>query len=237
MCPAADRLLAALGFGPDRVVRLSFHVDYFNDPWKDPFSEAAYSQREMAYNGALNRNDLYFTPMMMIDGRHPMLGSDQPKAQAALKKALSEPPGVLLVLELNKDSNNPGRKTLKVQARAVAAEAEGRDLMVAAVLFENPTATAVPAGENAGKMLVEHYTVRKFSYQKVQLERSRPTDLSFPLELPPDARPDRLGVAVFVQDWLKGNVHQADAMAWSGGPESASGSARSARRGRGSGAR
>jgi hypothetical protein len=239
MCPAADRLLAGLGYGPDRVVRLSFHVDYFNDPWKDPFSEAAHSQREMAYNGALNRNDLYFTPMMMIDGRHPMLGSDQPKAQAALKSVLRQQPGVLLALDLagTGSDGSPSKKTLKVKATAVAAEAESRDLLVGAAVFENPTTTRVPAGENAGKTLVEHYTVRKFVYQKVQLERSRSADLSFPLELPRDARPDHCGVAVFVQDWVKGNVHQADVVAWSSGPESAVMPARAARRGRGGGAR
>jgi hypothetical protein len=239
MCPAADRLLAGLGYGPDRVVRLSFHVDYFNDPWKDPFSEAAHSQREMAYNGALNRNDLYFTPMMMIDGRHPMLGSDQPKAQAALKSVLKDQPGVLLALELVQGNDDPRKKTLKVKATALAAAAEGRDLLVGAAIFENPTTTTVPAGENAGKTLVEHYTVRKFVYQKVQLDRSRPADLSFPLELPPDARPDRCGIAVFVQDWLKGNVHQADAVAWAIGPASALGPGRAGavRRGRGGRAR
>jgi hypothetical protein len=237
MCPAADRLLAGLGYGPDRVVRLSFHVDYFNDPWKDPFSEAAYSQREMAYNGALNRNDLYFTPMMMIDGRHPMLGSDQPKAQAALMNVLRDQPGVLLSLDLARTDGSPSKRTLKLKATAVAVEAEGRDLLVGAAVFENPTTTRVPAGENAGKTLIEHYTVRKFDYQKVQLDRSRPADLSFPLELPPDARPERCGVAAFVQDWLKGKVHQADAVAWSSGPESASAPARAARRGRGGAAR
>jgi hypothetical protein len=234
MCPAADRLLAGLGYGADRVVRLSFHVDYFNDPWKDPFSEAAHSQREMAYNGALKRNDLYFTPMMMIDGRHPMLGSDQPKAQAALKSVLKDQPGVLLALDLAGTEGSSGKKTLKVKATAVAAEAENRDLLVGAAVFENPTTTMVPAGENAGKTLVEHFTVRKFVYQKVQLERSRPADLSFPLELPPGAQPDRCGVAVFAQDWLKGNVHQAEAVAWSSGPASAP--VRPARRG-GGGAR
>ena len=36
-------------------------------------------------------------------------------------------------------------------------------------------------------------------------------ELSFPLELPAGADPGRCTVAVFVQDWLKGNVHQADA--------------------------
>ena len=222
MCPAADQLLArlgALGYGPDRIVRLSFHVDYFNDPWKDPYSEAAHSQREMAYNTALKRKDLYFTPMMMIDGRHPMLGSDQPKAQAALKEVLNERPGVLLEIDLVEGADNPSRKALKVNVTAVSAETVDRDLLVGAAIFENPTTTAIPSGENAGKTLVEHNTVRKFVHQKIQLDRSRPSDLSFPLELPADAQAGRCGVAVFVQDWIKGNVHQADAIPWSSGSD------------------
>jgi hypothetical protein len=228
MCPAADQLLArlgTLGFGADRIVRLSFHVDYFNDPWKDPFSDPAYSQREGAYNGALNRKDLYFTPMMMIDGRYPMLGSDQPRAQAALKDVLKEPPGVLLSIDLVKVATDPNKRTLKVTVAAEAAEAAGRDLLVGVAIVENPTTTTVPAGENAGKTLVEHDTVRKFVYQKVQLDRARPADLSFPLELPADAQAARCGVAVFVQDWLKGNVHQADAVSWAGGSDQGPGAA------------
>jgi len=226
MCPAADQLLArlgALGYGPDRIIALSFHVDYFNDPWKDPFSDVAYSQRELAFNTALNRKDLYFTPMMMIDGRHPMLGSDQAKAQAALKDVLKEKPGVLLAIDLVKGSEETNRKTLKVTVTGVAAELAGRDLLVGAAIFENPTTTTVPSGENAGKTLVEHGTVRKFVYQKVQLDPSRPSDLSFPLELPADAKAERCGVAVFVQDWLKGNVHQADAVSWAGSSDLGSG--------------
>jgi hypothetical protein len=76
--------LAALGYGPDRIVPLAFHVDYFNDPWKDRFSDRRFSARQWAYNGALKRKDLYFTPMLMIDGRFPMLGSDRKAARAAL---------------------------------------------------------------------------------------------------------------------------------------------------------
>src|SRR5262249_10305543 len=99
-------------------------------------------------------------------------------------------------------------------------------------LFENSTTTEVPAGENAGKTLVEHFTVRKFVYQKVQLEQSRARDLSFPLELPAGAKPERFGVAVFVQDWLKGNVHQAADLTWVGEKDPASTSPPSTRRGR-----
>jgi hypothetical protein len=217
--------LAALGYGPDKVVPLAFHVDYFNDPWKDPFSEPALSQRELAYNEALGRKDLYFTPMMMIDGRHPMLGTDRPKALAALKEALKEHPGVSLAIDLSGGPESPRRKTLKATLTAAGDGATGRALLVGAAIVENPTVTDVPAGENAGKTLVEPFTVRTFVYQKVTLDPARPSELTFPLELPANAEARRSGVALFVQDWLKGNVYQADAVAWTSGPEEAAGAA------------
>jgi hypothetical protein len=36
--PASDVMgqLAALGYGPDGIVPINFHVDYFNEPWADP---------------------------------------------------------------------------------------------------------------------------------------------------------------------------------------------------------
>ena len=76
-----------MGYGPDRIVAINFHVDYFNEPWADPSPEKAYSQRQLAYNEVQKRNDLYFTPLLMVDGRYPMLGSDKTKVVTSL------PPG------------------------------------------------------------------------------------------------------------------------------------------------
>ena len=226
MCPAADQLLArlgALGYGPDRIITLSFHVDYFNDPWKDPFSDAAHSRRELAYNTALNRKDLYFTPMMMIDGRHPMLGSDQAKAQAALKDVLKEKPGVLLAIELVKGPDEPNRKTLKVTVTGAAAGVAGRDLLVGAAIFENPTTTTVPRARTRARRSSNTARSASSSTRKCSSTLRTRVDLGFPLELPADAKVARCGVAVFVQDWLKGNVHQADAVSWVGSSDPGSG--------------
>ena len=53
-CPPASDLvgrLGGLGYGPDKVVVLNFHVDYFNTPWADPYSDAAYSPAaQLSYN-------------------------------------------------------------------------------------------------------------------------------------------------------------------------------------------
>src|ERR1700677_2653645 len=50
MCPTAERMLGALAERDRRIVPIAFHIDYFNDPWKDVFSDPLYSQRQMTYN-------------------------------------------------------------------------------------------------------------------------------------------------------------------------------------------
>src|SRR5262249_14337057 len=133
MCPKAEQLLgrlAEMGYGTDRIVPLAFHVDYFNTPWKDPFSDAAYSARERAYNTVLHREDLYFTPMLMIDGREPMLGSDQPKAESALRKISTEKPSASIELKLEGETGSPGKKTLSVDVLPLVPAAADRDTLI-----------------------------------------------------------------------------------------------------------
>jgi hypothetical protein len=90
-CPPASDLLGKLfelGDGADRIVPLNFHVDYFNQPWPDPYSGASYTRRQRDYNSVQHRDDLQFTPLLMVDGRQPLLGSDRAKAVAAIQQAL-----------------------------------------------------------------------------------------------------------------------------------------------------
>jgi hypothetical protein len=221
-CPPAAKLLgqlAELGYGPDRIVPVAFHVDYFNDPWKDPFSDQVYSRRQWSYNIVQKRKDLYFTPMMMVDGREPMLGSDRPKALPAIERALSEPPGVRLKLAV--DGADRSRK-LSVRVTANSKGVVGRDLLVGVAVVEDPVTTKVPSGENAGKTLVEHHAVRAFSYQTTRLDRAGSKNLAFPLKSGTDWVAGHCRVAVFVQDQDNGVVYQADSLPWTTFPSTAS---------------
>src|SRR6516164_8274731 len=103
MCPAAEKVLGALAEKDRRVVPIAPHVDYFNDPWKDVFSDPLYSQRQSAYNklytGPKNAEyGLYYTPMMMIDGQQSVNGRD--RAAAAIRQALARKPAVRLDVAL-----------------------------------------------------------------------------------------------------------------------------------------
>ncbi len=213
-CPPASDLLgklAKLGYGPDRIVPINFHVDYFNNPWVDPFSEAEYSRRQLSYNDVLKRDDLYFTPLMMVDGRYPLLGSDRSKALAALERAKKEEPGVKLEITLNGADR---RKTLSVKIAARSDTVVGRELLIGMALTENPVSTKVPSGENAGKTLVEHHVARKFDHKTIKLKQKDSQSLSFPLELTEGWEPERFRVTVFAQDRLNGKIYQADSIAW-----------------------
>jgi hypothetical protein len=216
-CPAAEQLLgqfASLGDGPGRVVPIAFHVDYFNDPWTDRFSDRQFSAREWAYNAALKRKDLYFTPMMMIDGRFPMLGSDRTKARQALERVLAEPPSASIVLALEPTAGKPLEKRLKVTVAATSPELDGRALLVGVATFESPVTTKVASGENAGKTLVEHFAVRRFTAEPVTLGRAERKTLSVPIAFPADGDPGHGGLAVFLQDEATGRVYQAETIGW-----------------------
>ena len=213
-CPPASDLmaeLAGLGFGPDRIVPLNFHVDYFNDPWADPFADAAFSRRHRSYNDVLKRDDLSFTPLMMVDGHFPLLGSDRVKAVAALGLAGKEPPGVALGLTLTGEG---ARKSLSVKVTPRTPAATGRDLLVAVAVTEDPVTTRVPLGENAGRTLVEHHVVRRFEHKIVRTEATGTQALTFPLELPGGSNPERFQVTCFAQDRWTGKVYQAESAPW-----------------------
>lgn len=213
-CPSASDLLgrlAALGYGPDRIVPVGFHVDYFNDPWPDPYGDPSYSRRQLEYNEVQHRDDLYFTPLMMVDGKYPLLGSDRRRALAAIDRALKEAPGVSLAVKWK--GSGPS-KTLEIAIADPTPDLIDKDLVVGVALTEGPTSTRVPAGENAGKTLVEHNVVRSFLQDGVKVGESGPASLSVPLSLKRGQRAERTSVAVFVQDRTTGAIYQAESIPW-----------------------
>src|SRR3954469_21437092 len=71
-CPPADRWLSSLlgrGFGPERVVPLALHVDYWDYiGWKDPYAKRQFSARQHKL-AKLGRATFVYTPQILLQGR------------------------------------------------------------------------------------------------------------------------------------------------------------------------
>ena len=218
MCPAAEQLLGALAERDRRIVPIAFHVDYFNDPWKDVFSEPLYSQRQMAYNQLYTKPKnpeygLYYTPMMMIDGEQSVNGRDAASAQAAIRQALGKKPAVAIEANLAlKSDGRSGTATIRVTSRS--PRAEKTPLLLCAVLREDGVVTHVPSGENAGKSLVARFPARQTKYEFIELDGKTPATQRFAFAVEPASNQKNLRLAVFVQDKRTGVVHQAADVPW-----------------------
>ena len=225
MCPAAEQLLGALAERDRRIVPIAFHVDYFNDPWKDVFSDPLYSKRQMVYNQLYTGPKhpdygLYYTPMMMIDGEQSVNGRDAASAQAAIRQALGKKPAVAIDANLALTSDGrSGTATIRVTSRL--PRAEKTPLLVCAVLREDSVVTDIPSGENAGKSLVARFPARLTKYEFVELDGKAPATKRFPFAIQPTWDRRNLRLAVFVQDKRTGAVHQATDLPWRSTPTAA----------------
>lgn len=227
MCPAAEKILGALAKKDRRIVPIAFHVDYFNDPWKDVFSDPLYSRRQMTYNelyqGPKNPDyGLYYTPMLMIDGVETVNGRDPASAQAAIRRALSRKPAVGLEVALDlKADGRSGTATIKVTSKSILVEKA--PLLVCAVLREDGVVTDIPSGENKGKSLVARFPARRTKYEFVTLDGKSPVTQRFSFEVEPTWKPKNLRLAAFVQDKRTGVVYQSADLPWSPNPSDTKG--------------
>ena len=218
MCPTAEKMLGALAERESRIVPIAFHVDYFNEPWKDIFSDPLYSQRQMAYNQLYTKPKseeygLYYTPMLMIDGRQSVNGRDPASAEAAIRQALARKPGVGLDVAIDVASDGrSGKATVKVTGRSAGALKS--PLLVCAVLREDGVVTDIKSGENGGKSLVARFPARQTKYEFIELDGKSSTTKEFTFTIEPTWKRENLRLAAFVQDKRTGGIHQAMDLPW-----------------------
>ena len=218
MCPTAEAILGALAEKDRRIVPIAFHVDYFNDPWKDIFSDPLYSRRQSVYNQLYSKPKnpeygLYYTPMLMIDGVETANGREPAAAREVIRQAASRRPGVELKVALDLKSDGDSG-TADVEVISLMARAEKTPLLVCAVLREDGVVTDIPAGENVGKSLEARFPARLTKYEFIEMDGKTPTVQSFTFNIDPSWNKTKLGLAVFVQDKKTGEVHQSADIPW-----------------------
>jgi len=143
-CPPADALLGQLAKRPD-VIALAWHVDYWNYlGWKDPYADKRWTERQRDYARHL-RGEVY-TPAMVVNGGTMLVGSDGYGVTQAMAGA------------------SPLPVSLGLRRSAAGLEAHFGPVPAGAtaqlVVYDPENATAVRAGENAGRQLKEYRIVR-----------------------------------------------------------------------------
>ena len=196
-CPPADRLMSELARAGAEldvdVVPLAFHVDYWNYiGWTDPFSSAAWTDRQRDHARALDLDTIY-TPQAVVDGWLECVGSDRRDLRDRIERAAEarrDGPEMRFRVE------SSGENALDVVI-AVGPHPSSLDLFVA--IFENGLVTEVGRGENAERTLTNDAVVRSLD----RIERGR---FSRTVTLDPAWDRGSLGLAVFARDRSSGRI-------------------------------
>ncbi len=201
-CPPADALLARLAQTQPvpgaEIIPLKLHVDYWNRlGWIDPFSSAAFSQRQSRYADALEDGSVY-TPQMVVDGRAEFVGSAEAKALSAIVGA-AHAPKPLMELRVDVKAGN----TITVQARvpALSGRTPGEAAEIFLAITEDNLHSDVKGGENAGRSF-DHVAVVRLLRSLIRVRPGQQDDAiaSGAFALEPAWKREHLHAVVFVQE-------------------------------------
>lgn len=208
-CPPADRWLSALpsaGFGPDRVVPLALHVDYWDYiGWKDPFAKPLFAarQRELA---AIARSRVVYTPQVVLAGKDYRGWPARSRFAETVAAVNRTPARAAISLALEPY----GSGAFEVTATASVQKREDReDAALFVAVYENGLSTRVTAGENRGATLQHDFVAREW-WGPLALDSSGAATLTRSVEA---HAVHKGGVAAFVQSRQSGEVLQALALA------------------------
>jgi len=220
-CPPADafvRDLPALGLGRDRVLPLTFHVDYWDRlGWKDPFASGRFTERQEWYaqagklrspDGTAGLDGLY-TPQMIVDGSVHFSGQRRQVALRELERAGARPP----VFDLSVEASARGATAdISVRFSASGDVGRDRDWRLFAALAARKARTAVARGENGGETLEEAAVVRALS-DGAPIPPAPRGALTVRLAKPADLSWSDVEIVVFAQSRATGEIGGAAAVA------------------------
>jgi len=191
-CPPADVVLRKLSERKEadkQLLCLSFHVDYWNRlGWTDPYSQAAFSQRQRSY-ARLKQNGRVYTPQMVLNGQYAFVGSNAELTDRYLSHLQKLPSSMQVTLAATTATDGQ----IAVSYR-VTGETKNRWLQVA--LVNQQEQNAVPRGENQGRTLAHANVVRVF--KTIELADAAQGRVS--LALPKGVKADAVKIIGYVQD-------------------------------------
>jgi len=189
-CPTADAFLHELAARED-VIALALHVDYWDYIFDDIFGKAAHTERQYGY-AATGGRDMVYTPQMVINGEHDVVGNRAQDVNALIEKHLAAPGAVALTLTRDAD---------QMLVSAVADDGLDVPLIVLLARYIPQQTVSIDHGENAGQT----YSYINIVTDLTELARWDPAQ---PFEMKVSAPPDS-ALAVIVQRPGYGKVEAA----------------------------
>src|SRR5450631_498439 len=154
-CPPADELLGKIQRETEGkpVYVLTYHVDYWDRlGWKDMYSSADFSERQVQYGHWLNFSPI-FTPQVIINGKLQFVGSEEFAVRQAISEQLATDPVTTLTIQAY-----PEVGQLKVKYQVIHAAHDSRVLIA---IIQKAAQTKVERGENEGRWLFHIKMLRK----------------------------------------------------------------------------
>jgi len=211
-CPPADQWLSTLAarYGPQQVVPLSLHVDYWDYiGWRDPFAQAHFSERQRLL-GLLAGTSTIYTPEVFVGMRELRGWRDLGTFERRLQEIQRQPARAQVTLAMTAGS---ARRIEATAAFTLLAPVAARgDLQGVLVVYENGLTSPVHRGENRGATLRHDHVVRFWSTPLPLRGDGARHVLRETVNLAPDWNVGKLGIAAFVQDTRSGEVLQALAL-------------------------
>jgi hypothetical protein len=207
-CPPAEGMLTAYTksqpFAGVEIIPLAWHVDYFNDPWVDPYSSKQYTARQREYVDRFGLRSCY-TPQVVVDGTAEFVGGEKPTFAEAMTNAAKTPKGAIDLSIQNASDNKSA--TVKIAVSKLPAIAANDTAEVFTVVAENGLINAVKRGENSGTKL-RHAAVVRWSRKVGQVDPKSPTSFvgETMIALEADWKRDQLTVVTFVQELRSGRI-------------------------------
>jgi hypothetical protein len=207
-CPPAEGMLAAYAksqpFEGVQIIPLAWHVDYFNNPWVDPYSSKQATARQREYVDRFGLRSCY-TPQVVVDGAAEFVGGEKPAFADAMANAAKNIKGSMQLTVEKTDKADAIR--VKVAATKLPQVDASDTVEVFVAIAENGLINAAKRGENGGSKL-RHSAVVRLSRKVGQVDPKSPDQFTgeTTLQLSPDWKRDQLQVLAFSQALRSGRI-------------------------------
>lgn len=175
-CPPADKVLGkyALENNPN-IIPLAFHVDYWNYiGWKDPFSKAAFSNRQREYSQKMKTEGTY-TPQVIINGKYELVGSKESDIQNKVIQELANPSKEKILISEAVVTDGKLRIDYNVNSFS-------QNDVVNLALVKKKEFTVIKRGENTGLKQTSYNIVTDFKTMPVQKKMINTVEFDFAKE-------------------------------------------------------